>query len=133
MPATKSTAGALDQMFLAQYPDPVARQKAVQEFIARMGLPPSLGAPINFFSDQLFLQKRWLASAGLQGVRNTLVATAFWELRRNWREARRRPSAISLHSQSIRTSGGEPRVGLTLDGEEHLEPPGGLHSQRVPR
>ena len=95
VPATQSTAGALDQMFLSQYPDPVARQKAVQEFIARMGLPPSLGAPINFFSDQLFLQKRWLASVGLQGVRNTLVATAFWELRRNWREARRRPSAIS--------------------------------------
>ena len=79
VPATQSTAGALDQMFLSQYPDPVARQKAVQEFIARMGLPPSLGAPVNFFSDQLFLQKRWLASAGLQGIRNTLVATAFWE------------------------------------------------------
>src|SRR5688572_28542818 len=76
LPATQDTAGALEQMFLSQYPDPLARQRAVQDFIARMGLPPSLGSSINFFSDQLFLQKRWLASVGLQGTRNTVLATA---------------------------------------------------------
>jgi uncharacterized protein (PEP-CTERM system associated) len=81
VPATASTAGALDQLFLSQFPDPVARQKAVEEFIARTGLPTSLGAPVNFFSDQLFLAKKWQASVALQGVRNTLIANAFTESR----------------------------------------------------
>jgi uncharacterized protein (PEP-CTERM system associated) len=81
VPETASTAGTLDQLFAAQYPDPAERQKAVQEFIARSGLPPSLNAPVNFFSDLLFVQKRWLASVALQGARNTLIANAFWETR----------------------------------------------------
>ena len=114
VPATQSTAGALDQMFVSQYPDPAARQKAVQEFIARTGLPPSLGSPVNFFSDQLFLQKRWLASAGLQGSRNTLVATAFWEERRELAGGTTSPVGDFVVSQSIRTSGGSLAWGLRL-------------------
>jgi uncharacterized protein (PEP-CTERM system associated) len=113
VPATQSTAGALDQIFLSQYPDPVARQKAVQEFTARMGLAPSLGAPVNFFSDQLFLQKRWLASAGLQGSRNTLVATAFWE-KRELAGGTLSPVDDFAASESIRTSGGSLAWGLRL-------------------
>ena len=114
VPATQSTAGALDQMFLSQYPDPVARQKAVQEFIARMGLPPSLGAPVNFFSDRLFLQKRWLASAGLHGVRNTLVATAFWESRKEVAGGTVSPVDDFAVSESIRTSGASLAWALRL-------------------
>jgi len=81
VPATTSTAGYLEPLFLSQFPDPVARQKAVEEFIARTGLPPSLGAPLNFFSNQRFLVKRWQASAGLLGVRNVLIANVFKEAR----------------------------------------------------
>jgi uncharacterized protein (PEP-CTERM system associated) len=114
VPATQSTAGALDQMFLSQYPDPVARQKAVQDFIARTGLPPSLGSPINFFSDQLFLQKRWLAAAGLHGARNTLLATAFWELRKEIAGGTTSPFDDFAASQSIRTSGGTLAWGFRL-------------------
>jgi uncharacterized protein (PEP-CTERM system associated) len=112
LPTTQSTAGALDQMFVSQYPDPIARQKAVQDFIARTGLPPSLGAPINFFSDQLFLQRRWLASAGLHGLRNTLVGTAFWEERRELAGG----TAVGdfVVSGSIRTSGASLAWGLRL-------------------
>jgi uncharacterized protein (PEP-CTERM system associated) len=114
LPATQSTAAALDPMFRSQNPDPVARQKAIQEFIARTGLPPSLGAPINFFSDQLFLQKRWLASAGLHGVRNTLVATAFWELREALAGGTASPAGDFASSESVRTSGGSVAWGLRL-------------------
>ena len=77
IPATTSTAGFLNTLFLSQFPDPVARQKAVEEFTARTGLPPSLSAPINFFSSQLFLVKRWQASAGILGIRNVVLATVF--------------------------------------------------------
>jgi uncharacterized protein (PEP-CTERM system associated) len=124
LPATQSTAGALDAMFLSQHPDPVTRQKAVQEFIARTGLPPSLGAPINFFSDQLFLQKRWLASAGLQGSRNTLVATAFWEKRELVRGTAP-PVGDFAASESIRTSGGSLAWGLRLTGRNTWNLQGG--------
>lgn len=81
VPATTSTAGTLDQLFLSQFTDPEERQKAVQEFIARTGLPPSLSAPVNFFSEQLFLAKKWQASVAVQGIRNTLIANAFRETR----------------------------------------------------
>jgi len=81
IPATTSTAGYLDTLFLTQFPDPVARQKAVEEFIARTGLPPSLGAPVNFLSSERFLVKRWRASAGILGVRNVLIANVFKETR----------------------------------------------------
>jgi len=77
IPATTSTAGYLDTLFSSRFPDPVARQKAVDEFIARTGLPPSLSAPINVFSTQLFLEKRWNASAGILGARNVLIANVF--------------------------------------------------------
>jgi len=122
VPATQSTGSALEQMFLSQYPDPVARQRAVQDFIARMGLPASLGAPINFFSDQLFLQKRWLASVGLHGVHNTIVATGFWELRKELAGSTS-PVNDFAASESIRTSGGSMAWALRLTATNtwHLE------------
>ena len=113
VPATQGTAATLDQMFLSQYPDPVARQQAVQEFIARMRLPASIESPINFFSSQLFRQKRWLASVGLHGARNTLVASAFWELR-ELVGGSPPPVGDFAASQSIRTSGGSLTWSLRL-------------------
>ena len=77
VPATTSTTGYLDTLFSSRFPDPVARQKAVEEFIARTGLPPSLSTPINIFTTQLFLQKAWNASAGILGNRNVLIANVF--------------------------------------------------------
>jgi len=81
LPATTSTTGYLDTLYSSRFPDPVARQKAVDDFIARTGLPPSLSSPINFFTTQLFLAKRWQASTGFQGVRNVLLANVFHETR----------------------------------------------------
>jgi len=79
VPATTSTAAYLDTLFSSQFPDPVARQKAVENFIARTGLPPSLASPVNFFTTQLFLAKRWQASVGILGVRNVVIANVFNE------------------------------------------------------
>jgi uncharacterized protein (PEP-CTERM system associated) len=59
----------------------VARQNAVEEFIARAGLPQNLSDPTNFYTSELFLQKRWHASLGLLGVRNTLIASIFKDTR----------------------------------------------------
>jgi len=78
-PATTTTAGYLNSLFASQFPDPVARQKVVEDFIARTGIPQGLNAQTNFFSNQLFLVRRWQASAGILGVRNVLIANAFRE------------------------------------------------------
>lgn len=120
VPETGNTAGILDQMFINQYPDPAQRQKAVQEFIARTGLPPSLGGPINFFSDQLFLQKRWLLSIGMIGSRNSLIANAFWQFRKALTTG---PSAVSGDfgiSDSIRMTGGNLAWSLRVTTRDTL-------------
>jgi uncharacterized protein (PEP-CTERM system associated) len=82
VPATSSTAGYLDALFVAQFPDPVARQKAVDEFIAQTGLPDALSAPIDFYTNQLFLMKRWGAAAGVIGARNVVIANVSKDTRR---------------------------------------------------
>jgi uncharacterized protein (PEP-CTERM system associated) len=81
VPATTSTAGYLDTLFSSQFPDSLARQKAVEQFIARTGLPPGLGAPVDFFSTDLFLVKRLQASAGILGAKNVLIGNVFKESR----------------------------------------------------
>lgn len=81
VPVTVDTAGFLDTLFLSGIPDPAARQRAVQAFIAQTGLPPSLIVPLDFFTSQNFLVKRWAGSVGIQGVRNTVLANVFTETR----------------------------------------------------
>jgi len=104
VPATASTSGTLDQMFRTQYPDPAERQSAVQAFLASTGLPPTLGEPVNFFSDELFLRKRWSASVGLRGAKNTLFLGGFWDLRRALTESTPLPGDFET-SNSIRMTG----------------------------
>ena len=77
VPSSVSTAGYLDTLFLSSVPDPVERQKAVQAFIAQNALPPSLSVPLNFLTTQTILTKRWQASVGIQGVRNTVLTNVF--------------------------------------------------------
>lgn len=77
VPSTTSTAGYLNTLLSSQFPDPVTRQKAVDEFIARTGLPPALGEPVNILSTQLFLEKKWQVGVGILGVRNVLMADVF--------------------------------------------------------
>jgi uncharacterized protein (PEP-CTERM system associated) len=80
-PATTSTSDYLNTLLSSRFPDPAARKTAVEDFIARTGLPPDLSAPINFYTTQLFLLKRWHASLGLIGVRNALIGGIFKDSR----------------------------------------------------
>jgi uncharacterized protein (PEP-CTERM system associated) len=59
------------------------------------------------------LQKRWLASVGLQGVRNTLLATGCSELREQLGGTLPAVGDFAA-SKSIRTSGGSLAWGLRL-------------------
>lgn len=77
IPVSTDTAAFLDSLFQSAFPDPAARQAAVRNYIHDTGLPNTLERPLNYFTLAPFLQKRWLASAGLSGVRNTVIVDAF--------------------------------------------------------
>ncbi len=81
IPTEVNTATLLDGLFLTSFPDPVARQKAVQDFIVQRGLPQTQTVPLNFITSVPYLSKRGQASFGIQGVRNTILANAFVQTR----------------------------------------------------
>jgi uncharacterized protein (PEP-CTERM system associated) len=102
LPVTTSTSDYLNTLLSSRFPDPVARKTVVEEFIARTGLPQDLSAPINFYTSQIFLLKRWQASVGLLGVRNALIGGIF----KDTREAL--PNSLAL------TGGGDFAVSDTV-------------------
>ena len=77
VPAVGDTSVYLDQLFANTIPDPVARQDAVNTAISQLGIPSSLNAPVNYYSNNLFVQKRLNGSIALRGVRNTVIANVF--------------------------------------------------------
>jgi uncharacterized protein (PEP-CTERM system associated) len=77
LPTSFSTAGYLDSLFVTRFPDPIERQRVVQQFISDNGLPSNLVTPTEVFTQQVYLVKRWQASAGLQGVRHTILANFY--------------------------------------------------------
>ncbi|RFC33389.1 MAG: uncharacterized protein, PEP-CTERM system associated [Candidatus Nitrotoga sp. SPKER] len=81
IPATTDTANFLNQLWTSNIPDPVMRQQTVDAFIRDNGLAASIFDPINFLTNQFFLQKRLQASVALSGARNTLVLSIFHMLR----------------------------------------------------
>ena len=81
IPSGAQTAGFLDALFSSTIPDPLARQSAVNTFIARNALSPNFSNAVNFFSTVPFVLKRLQASFGIQGIRNTVLATLFRESR----------------------------------------------------
>jgi uncharacterized protein (PEP-CTERM system associated) len=58
--------------------DPLERQRAVDEFLLRSGLPPTLIAPYTFYTQQVYVAERIEGTATLFGVRNSIAFTLFW-------------------------------------------------------
>ncbi|MET0963817.1 MAG: TIGR03016 family PEP-CTERM system-associated outer membrane protein [Noviherbaspirillum sp.] len=82
-----STSSFLNQAFLANIPDAVARAQAVDAFIRATGLPATLANGTAGLSNRYFLQKRLQASVALTTGKSTAVLTAFETLRRPQSEA----------------------------------------------
>ena len=80
VPTTSSVIGDGNPLSSSRFSDTEPCEYAVESVIAQTGLP-SLVAPVNFFSSQLFLVKRFQASAAIQGVRNVLIVNVFDESR----------------------------------------------------
>lgn len=79
LPAALDTAAMLDHLFLTAYPDPIARQQAVQAYMAQTGLPPTLLQSINYLSNRYMRNKRLQGSGTFKGSRSNLVLSVFSE------------------------------------------------------
>ncbi len=77
IPAGTSVAQFVDAAFTSRIPDPVARGQAVEQFLARTGLPASLAAPVNIYTNQVQLQNAQNISFVLTGRRNSVTFTVF--------------------------------------------------------
>lgn len=61
----------------SRIPDPAERATEVQRLLREGGIPPDLNLPLDFLTNGTFVERRQELSAAVQGVRNTLVLTAF--------------------------------------------------------
>jgi uncharacterized protein (PEP-CTERM system associated) len=67
----------IDAIFAARIPDPVERANAILQFYGASGTPLFLSEPLAFYTQQIFLQERLEASAGIIGVRNSITFSVF--------------------------------------------------------
>lgn len=81
LPAAIDTAAMLDRMFASQFPDPVARQQAVQAYMAASGLPASMSESINFLSNRYFRDRHLRAAAVWRLSKTSLSLSAFRDQR----------------------------------------------------
>jgi uncharacterized protein (PEP-CTERM system associated) len=72
-----STVGLVDAIFAARIPDPVERRAAVLQFFSASGTPLFLANSLAFYTQQIMLQERLEASAGIIGVRNSITFSVF--------------------------------------------------------
>lgn len=77
IPATGDLSALLDAALQTRIDDPIARARAVQDFIARRGLPRSLPGPVNVFSDEPLVRQTTSATIAFIGVRSTLSFTGY--------------------------------------------------------
>jgi uncharacterized protein (PEP-CTERM system associated) len=75
---TDDVAGLLDAAFTTRIPDPAERARVVQEVISRQGLPTSLGAPLNVYTQRISLITSRSASVVLLGARSSAAFTGFY-------------------------------------------------------
>jgi len=77
IPAGTTVNQFLSAAFATRIPDPVERAAAVEQFLARTGLPPTLAAPVNLYGATLTVQQSASVSLVLIGVRNSVTFSLF--------------------------------------------------------
>lgn len=114
LPATVDTYALLDDLFTPNYPDPVQRRQAIEAYLLATGLPPTLANDINYLSNRYLLQRQFQASAGLKGVRSTLLLSLF-DTRREALSVQETDSPL-LGNQLLNLNNNTRQRGLGLNG-----------------
>jgi uncharacterized protein (PEP-CTERM system associated) len=113
--ATSNTSDFLNQLFLGSIPDPVARQRAVDRFILSTGVTPVLSRPVNYFTNQFFLQKSLQASVALTGAKNTVVLGLFNTSRKAQTALSATDALLGATSQALDANTRQTGVNATWD------------------
>lgn len=77
IPAGTTVTQFLDAAFTTRIPDPAERAQAIDQFLARTGLPPTLAAPVNFYGTSITLQNAQNLTYVLIGLRNAITFSLF--------------------------------------------------------
>ena len=77
IPAGATVNQFVDAAFTTRIPDPAERALAIEQFLARSGLPPTLASPVNFYATTLTLQQSGTVSLLLIGALNSVSFTLF--------------------------------------------------------
>ena len=78
IPAGATVNQFLNAAFATRIPDPAERTQAVDQFLARTQLPPTLASPVNFYATTLTLQEAANLSLVLLGMRNSVTLSVFY-------------------------------------------------------
>ena len=79
IPAGANVTQFLDSAFTTRIPDPVQRAQAVEDFLNRTGLPPTLASPVSYYGASILLTDSANVSFALLGVRNALTFSVFYQ------------------------------------------------------
>jgi len=73
-----NTASLLDAALTAQFPDPVERQNAVNQFVQATGLPTTLLTPYSYYTNTVALVQQTSASVAFLGAHNSLILSGYY-------------------------------------------------------
>jgi uncharacterized protein (PEP-CTERM system associated) len=82
VPAGVPVGQYLDAAFTTRIPDPTERAQAVEQFLTRTGLPPTLTSPVSYYGASVLLTEAANASFAILGMRNALTFTLFYQKQR---------------------------------------------------
>jgi uncharacterized protein (PEP-CTERM system associated) len=125
LPATVDTAALLNGLFAANYPDPVARQQAVDAYIKAAGLPSSLANNVNYFSNRFILQKQFQASAAFNTSRTTTVFSVT-DTTRNALSVQQTDSAL-LGTSNVSLNDNTKQAGASILSNYQISPRSGVN------
>ena len=78
IPAGANVAQFVDSAFTTRIPDPAQRAQAVEQFLTKTGLPPTLASPVSYYGASILLTDAANVSFALLGVRNALTFSLFY-------------------------------------------------------
>lgn len=120
IPAGASVNQYLNAAFATRIPDPADRAQAVDQFLARTQLSPTLASPVNFYATSLSLQEGINLSLALIGTRNSLgISVYYLKSEAVSGQGNALPPALAFGQNNTQTGLGI-NYGLTLSGQTNL-------------
>jgi len=96
--APGNVSAVLDAILVARFPDPIERERQVQDLITRQGLPSSLPGGANIYSQSANVITSTNATFALIGPRNTLALNLFYLKTDQLADARVPPTFIAFNN-----------------------------------